>query len=96
MLFSDLIQKRFFEEVRDYKNKSLLDVGCGNMPYKKIVSESNSYIGIDVEVSGRSSENKNADFYFDGENIPYEDKVFDMVICNQVLEHAVEPEKLVK
>lgn len=30
----------------------------------------------------------------DGENLPFKDKEFDYVICNQVLEHVENPENL--
>ncbi len=33
---------------------------------------------------------KVADKYFDGIHIPYEDNVFDGVLCTQVLEHVVD------
>lgn len=32
----------------------------------------------------------------DGENLPFKDKEFDYVICNQVLEHAENPEKFIR
>ena len=31
----------------------------------------------------------------DGENLPFKDKEFDYVICNQVLEHVENPEKFI-
>lgn len=32
----------------------------------------------------------------DGENLPFEDKEFDYIICNQVLEHVENPEKFIR
>ena len=75
--------------------ESVLDVGCGVKPYKKYI-KAKKYIGIDVEVSGHDPANINADQYFDGLNIPFEGNTYDMVICMDVLEHAVDPDRLVR
>jgi SAM-dependent methyltransferase len=73
------------------KNSKILDVGCGSKPYEKLFQNC-SYLGIDVEVSGRNE--KFADKFYDGINIPYPDEQFDAVICTQVLEHCKEPKLL--
>ena len=72
----------------------ILDVGCGSRIYEHIFSKSN-YLGIDVEISGRTSKQKLADQYYDGVNIPYESAVFDLIICTEVLEHCEDTEKLI-
>lgn len=77
------------------KPKMILDVGCGERIYEHIFSNSN-YLGIDVEISGRTSEQKLADTYYDGTNIPYESEVFDLIICTEVLEHCEDTEKLMR
>lgn len=71
-------------------NRLILDVGCGLRPYEKFFTQS-TYIGIDVAKSGREAEGKEIDFEFDGINIPFEDDHFDVVICTEVLEHAINP-----
>lgn len=68
----------------------VLDVGCGNQIYRKFLTFE-EYIGIDVRESGRPATQKVADSFFDGEHIPFPDNSFDLVICTEVLEHAVEP-----
>jgi len=77
-----------------YEIKKVLDVGCGDLIYKSLFKEQD-LIGIDVEESGRKSNQKNPDFYFDGINIPFEENTFDLVLCTEVIEHAVEPEELI-
>lgn len=67
-----------------------LDVGCGNRPYEYMF-KAGSYIGVDVESSGRPAEMKQADHYYDGKTLPFSDDTFDMVISTQVLEHVPNP-----
>ena len=76
------------------KDGKILDVGCGKKIYRNIFPE-NEYLGIDVKVSGRKNEEKYADMYYDGENIPFEDNYFDFIICTEVLEHCTNPSKLI-
>ena len=83
-----LSQKSFIKDGR------ILDVGCGKKIYRNIFIN-NEYIGIDVKVSGRKKEEKFADLFFDGENIPFEDNYFDFIICTEVLEHCTKSSKLV-
>jgi len=72
----------------------VLDVGCGERPYENFFSHC-TYLGIDVETSGRHIQYKKPDRFFDGKAIPYEDAHFDAVICTEVLEHSMEPDILV-
>ena len=75
--------------------KKILDVGCGTRPYEALFFGA-QYTGLDVYQSGRKAQDKIADIYFDGINIPLADNSFDMVLCTQVLEHCLEPDSLLK
>jgi len=75
-------------------NTNWLDVGCGLKPYAPFFAGC-SYIGIDIHVSGRQSILKDADVYFDGTNIPFDDSTFEGVLCTQVIEHVSNVESLV-
>ena len=75
--------------------KDILDVGCGLRPYEQFFKNSR-YTGIDIEMSGREAENKKPDKIYDGLNIPFPDESFDIAICTEVLEHCINPEKLLK
>jgi SAM-dependent methyltransferase len=70
-----------------------LDVGCGLRPYERYFAEG-EYVGIDVEESGRAAGGKRPDRYFNGVEIPYDDQTFDAIICTEVLEHCIDPERL--
>jgi SAM-dependent methyltransferase len=74
-------------------NSIVLDVGCGDRIYEQFIT-CKKYIGIDIEQSGRSSDKKLPDMYFDGLDIPFNNNFFDFIICTEVLEHAIDPEYL--
>lgn len=73
----------------------VLDVGCGNRIYESFVL-ADDYIGIDVKDSGHDQTGKLVDRFFDGVNIPYDQGQFDLVLCTEVLEHALEPDMLLR
>jgi SAM-dependent methyltransferase len=70
----------------------LLDVGCGNKPYKSLIPCA-KYVGVDVATS--LHENENIDIIFDGKLLPFEDNSFDSILCTEVLEHCIDPVILV-
>jgi len=64
-----------------------LDVGCGDRPYEYLFKKG-TYIGIDVEDSGRPLTNKYPDYFYDGSKLPFAENKFDIVISTQVLKHV--------
>jgi SAM-dependent methyltransferase len=73
---------------------TLLDVGCGTKPYKNLFNVS-SYTGLDID-SPITRERGIADDLYDGNKFPYENEVFDSVLCNQVLEHVFNPNEFLQ
>lgn len=73
-------------------NGKVLDVGCGNKPYQTYCKNITKYIGLELDTENNRA-NKKADYYYDGINFPFDDKQFDSVLCNQVLEHVFNPNK---
>jgi SAM-dependent methyltransferase len=64
----------------------LLDVGCGQKPYETLFApHASPYVGVDPV------ENPRADLRGPVEALPVEDGSFDLILCNQVLEHADDP-----
>ena len=63
----------------------VLDVGCGVKPYLPFFEGAAEYVGVDVV------ENPHADLLGPVEQLPIDDASFDLVLCNQVLEHADDP-----
>jgi SAM-dependent methyltransferase len=73
------------DEIPDVEGLKILEIGCGDWDYTKKYCEKSGaeWHGIDVVPSI-------ADFKGTIDNIPFLDKTFDIVICNQVLEHIFE------
>ncbi len=60
----------------------VLDVGCGDKPYRALFSQVTKYVGIDVTEGG-------ADFVVAPDaGFPFEDDAFDVVFATQVVEHV--------
>ncbi|MBD2345477.1 class I SAM-dependent methyltransferase [Anabaena subtropica] len=71
----------------------ILDAGAGNCPYKPLFShvqyESADFCQFDSEYG-------EIDYVCDLTSIPVENNKYDLVICNQVIEHIPEPEATLK
>ena len=78
-----------------YLSGDILDVGCGSKPYKNLFNYE-KYIGMDIENPGHDHKNEDIDVFYDGTIFPFEDKTFDGVLANQVLEHVFNPDEFLK
>ena len=75
---------------------NLLDVGCGEMPYRTCLPPDLSYTGIDVaQADAFAMRASDAVVTFDGVSIPFGNSSFDAILCTEVLEHAAAPEALI-
>jgi SAM-dependent methyltransferase len=72
----------------------VLDVGCGQKPYANLLTIS-EYVGVEIDTP-ENRRLKNADFFYNGRDLPFGDAEFDAVLCNQVLEHVFEPDAFVR
>jgi SAM-dependent methyltransferase len=75
---------------------TVLDVGCGFMPYKKLIEANpkvTEYVGMDLEKATYYDQIE-PDLKWDGHNIPLEDESIDCVMATEFLEHYPEPENV--
>lgn len=79
-----------------YFSGDLLDVGCGEMPYKNLILESSrvkNYVGVDIENESYQRVLK-PDLFWDGEKLPVADKCYNCSLLIEVLEHVQDPESV--
>jgi SAM-dependent methyltransferase len=70
---------------RDLGGYRVLDVGCGPKPYFPFFEPfASEYVGVDID-------NPAAELEGAAEDLPVPDGSFDVVLCTQVLEHALDP-----
>lgn len=81
-----------------FKKGSVLDLGCGTMPYKELIAENSaitSYTGVDIE-NPIYQKTQKPDCFWDGFEVPLESSIFDNAILIEVLEHMPKPENTLK
>lgn len=75
----------------------LLDLGCGNQPYRRFLPGVTHYVGLDYPPTQESLESKRTpEVQGDARTLPFADRSFDGVLCSQVLEHVDRPETVVR
>jgi len=81
-----------FNCLRKYAKGKLLDIGCGNKPYQKVIDPLvDEYIGCDIV----QSSDRKVDVLCDATQIPFPDCYFDTVISTQTIEHVAEHQKVI-
>lgn len=86
------LMKDIKEALDKYAKKRLLDLGCGNKPYKDWYAPLTDYtVGCDAV---QSSENVVDDICL-ASDLPYENASFDTVFSTQVLEHVFEQQQMI-
>jgi len=75
---------------------TLLDIGCGNMPYKPLLlrppSRAERYIGLDL----KDSTYQKPDLEWDGHTIPLEEGSIDCALATEVFEHCPDPDLVMR
>jgi SAM-dependent methyltransferase len=75
--------KKNIENIENKKIQKVLDLGCGDKPFKNFFDKKVEYIGIDISKESR------ADIILDlnTQKIPFPDEFFDLVIASEIIEH---------
>ncbi len=97
-----LVRTSILNSIKDHLPKffgTLLDIGCGQMPYKKLLtsfpSKVEKYIGMDIE-NPLYQKNVKPDLFWDGNKIPMDDNSVDCVVATEFFEHVPYPEKIMQ
>lgn len=96
------IRTSIFNAVKDFCSKgggSLLDIGCGKMPYKEYIltnSAVDKYIGLDIENALVYDKEVKADYTWDGITMPFGNDEFECAFGTEVLEHCPDPQIVLK
>jgi SAM-dependent methyltransferase len=84
-----LLQKAVDRNINKFKG-ILVDLGCGEMPYKQYILDKNKnitkYIGIDVDCN-KYHQSIKPDLIWDGKKIELEDGEINTVIATELFEH---------
>ncbi len=81
---------------KKYFSGILLDIGCGKMPYKKMIQEESaisSYVGVDIENNIYQDQMK-PDSFWEGKNLPFQNNEYECAMLIEVLEHVPEPKQV--
>lgn len=79
---------RFIDKYSNKYSGKLVDIGCGSKFYINYFTQVDKYIGIDIA-------NNAADIIADAKFLPIKSDSIDIVLCNQVIEHDPEPDKII-
>jgi SAM-dependent methyltransferase len=85
------------KELQTRISGDVIDLGCGDMPYKKLLMSSGkitSYKGVDIK---SDIYNKiPPDYFWDGQTIPLNDNSADWVIATEFFEHYFDTQSILK
>lgn len=82
-------------------NGRILDIGCDGVTLTEVVAAkagAREVVGIDISKTAVAySKRKRPEFHLaigNGEELPFHEAAFDVIVCLEVLEHVEHPEKL--
>lgn len=99
-LMADLQTNSIYRDLRKHLKGlpgKVLDVGCGNSPFRHLLDPVISeYQGIDVQEASSFGYRNPDTTYYDGKVIPFANGSFDVLLCTEVLEHVADPIDLIR
>ena len=80
---------------QSYKNKKIIDLGCGTGHFTTFFGQHNKVIGVDIQ-NVVNNIYKNFTFRItDATKLPFEDNIFDLVISFDVIEHIENDDQMI-
>ena len=89
---NDLLARHVEGIAHGLSGSIVVDVGCGESPYRSMLSGFAHYIGLDFP--GRPDSGSRPDVLADALALPLRAGSVDAVVCTEVIEHVVEPATL--
>ena len=89
---NDLLARHVDAIARGLSGSIVVDVGCGQSPYRAMLSGFAHYIGLDSP--GRPDSGSRPDLMGDALALPLRAFSVDAVVCTEVIEHVVDPAQL--
>jgi len=91
----DLYILEYVRVIKKYIKGNLLDLGCGHIPFYEVYKDNISN-NVCVDWAESIHQNPFLDHIVDLNQIfPFEDNLFDSVLCSDVLEHIAEPKQFI-
>lgn len=83
--------RKYIQKFSKSFNGNILDLGCGTKPYKHLF-DCYSYVGLEINGGGINE----ADYFYDGDIFPFENKSFDGLLSFQAIYQADNIEDIMK
>lgn len=75
----------------------VLDLGCGNQPYRPFLPPEVEYVSLDYPPTQAALNPRvRPEVYGDARTLPFADQSFDAALCFQVLEHVDRPQEVIR
>lgn len=88
------IYRHLSKHMPSFRGK-VLDIGCGNSPFKHLLTQQATYVGLDVAEAINFDYHNPEIIVFDGEHLPFESGSVQHFICTEVIEHIPDPRMLI-
>lgn len=74
----------------------VLDLGCGEQPFRKMLSKTHRYVGIDIASGFDMSHPSSGIILYDGISLPLRSDSVNLVVTTEVFEHVRDLSKLLR
>ena len=84
-----------FELYKDHllQNSHIIDIGTGSGQFSAVLQDKDYHVTA-VDIINKTNTNKIAPVLYDGQNLPFQDKSFDISMLITVLHHCPDPEQV--